>query len=160
MSLLETLKTRLTECRRAGKAIEMSVLQVVLGDASMIEARSGKKATDEEMEKLIRKTMLGNQETLALMAEKGVASGPGGDKLTAENAFLQTLLPETLSADEIFAQLTAATEVADAIKLAKNDGQATGSAMKHLKAKGLRVLGEDVGAAVKRIRTAGEATRT
>jgi hypothetical protein len=50
MSLLETLKERLTECRRAGKPVEMGVLQVVLGDASTLEARSGKKPADEEIE--------------------------------------------------------------------------------------------------------------
>jgi ATP-dependent Clp protease ATP-binding subunit ClpX len=45
MSMLETLKQRLTECRKAGgKTAEMGVLQVVIGDASMIEGRTGKKA--------------------------------------------------------------------------------------------------------------------
>jgi hypothetical protein len=58
-------------------------------------------------------------------------------------------LPKTLSVEEIAAQLG---EVADAIKGAKNDGQATGVAMKHLKSKQLRVLGEDVSAAVKKLR--------
>lgn len=149
MSMIETLKAQLTECRRAGRATEMAVLQVVLGDASMIEARTGKKADDEEVEKLIRKTMLGNQETLGLLAARGLAGSPNGQKLAAENAFLQTLLPQTLSADEIVPHLV---EVADALHAAKNDGQATGVAMKHLRSKGLRVLGGDVGAAVKKIR--------
>ena len=149
MTMLETLKARLTECRRAGKAIEMTVLQVVLGDASMIEARSGHKATDDEMEKLIRKTMLGNQETLGILEQKGLTGGANHAKLTAENVFLQTLLPDTLSAEEIGTHLA---EVADALRAAKNDGQATGIAMKHLKPKGLRVLGDDVSIAVKKIR--------
>ena len=70
-------------------------------------------------------------------------------KLTAENTFLQTLLPDTLLVEEIVAQLH---EVADAVRAAKNDGQATGLAMKHLKPKGLRVLGDDVSAAVKKMR--------
>jgi uncharacterized protein len=149
MSMLDTLKARLTECRKAGRAVEMTVLQVVLGDASTIEARSGKKATDDEVEKIVRKTMLGNQETLGILEQKGLAGSANHAKLTAENAFLQTLLPDTLSVEEIVAQLQ---EVADAIRAAKNDGQATGAAMKHLKPKGLRVLGDDVSAAVKKIR--------
>jgi uncharacterized protein YqeY len=149
MSLLETLKAKLTEFRKRGSAVEMGVLQVVLGDASTLEARSGKKPTDEEVEKLIRKTLLGNQETLAILQQKGLAGGENFAKLTAESALLQSLLPKTLSADEIVAQLE---EVADAVKGAKNDGQATGVAMKHLKGKGLRVLGEDVTQAVKKLR--------
>ena len=148
MSMLETLRARLTECRKAGRPIEMTVLQVVLGEASTLEARSGQKASDEELEKVIRKTMLGNEETLGLMEQKGMA-GPAADKLKAENAFLQTLLPQTLSVEAIVAELAA---VAPAVAAAKNDGQATGVAMKHLKGKGLRVLGEDVAAAVKRVR--------
>jgi hypothetical protein len=148
--MLETLKQRLVECRKAGRTVEMGVLQVVLGDASMIEARTGKKASDEEIEKLIRKTMLGNQETLSLLQQKGQTSGDNVTKWTAENVFLQTLLPQTLTVDEIVAQLA---EVADAVKAAKNDGQATGTAMKHLKSKNLRVLGEDVALAVRKLRS-------
>jgi uncharacterized protein YqeY len=149
MSMLETLKARLTEYRKKGAAVEMGALQVVLGDASTLEARSGKRPTDEEVEKLIRKTLLGNQETLAILEQKGLVAGGNYAKLKAENAVLQSLLPQTLSVDEIVGQLA---EVADAVQAAKNDGQATGVAMKHLKGKGLRVLGEDVTQAVKRLR--------
>jgi hypothetical protein len=150
MSMLETLKDKLTECRRAGKPVEMGVLQVVLGDASMIEARTGKKASDEEIEKLIRKVMLGNQETLTILQQRSMTSSENFAKLTTENAYLSALLPKTLSIDEIVAQLA---DVADAVKGAKNDGQATGVAMKHLKNKQLKVLGDDVSAAVKRMRS-------
>jgi uncharacterized protein YqeY len=150
MSLLEKLKEKLTECRRAGKSVEMGVLQVVLGDASTHEARSGKKPSDEEVEKLIRKTMLGNQETLGILEQKGMTATDNHAKLTTENALLQAMLPQTLSVDEIVAALA---DSADAVRAAKNDGQATGVAMKHLKSKQLRVLGEDVAAAVKKIRS-------
>jgi uncharacterized protein YqeY len=149
MSMLETLKARLTAYRKAGASVEMGVLQVVLGDASTLEARSGKKATDDEVEKVIRKTLLGNQETLAILEQKGLSTSDNYAKLKTENAVLQSLLPQTLSVDEIVGQLA---EVGDAVKAAKNDGQATGVAMKHLKGKGLRVLGEDVTQAVKRLR--------
>jgi uncharacterized protein YqeY len=149
MSLLETLKGKLTECRKTGKSVEMGVLQVVLGDASMIEARSGKKASDDEVEKLIRKTMQGNQETLEILQQKGMTGNENFVKLTTENAYLTTLLPKTLSVDEI---VSALAETADTIKAAKNDGQATGAAMKLLKSKQLKVLGDDVAAAVKKLR--------
>ncbi len=150
MSLLEILKEKLTECRRAGRKVEMGVLQVVLGDASTAEARSGTPPTDEAVEKLIRKTMLGNQETLTILEQKGMAGSENHAKLTTENAYLQSLLPAALSVDEILAALD---DVSDAVKGAKNDGQATGVAMKHLKAMKLRVLGDDVAAAVKKLRS-------
>jgi len=149
MSLLQTLKERLTASRRAGNTVELNVLQVVLGDASMIEARTGKKPTDEDVEKLIRKTMLGNEETMGHMEQKGMAGSERHANLQTENALLQSLLPKTLSVDEIVASLA---EVTDAVKGARNDGQATGAAMKHLKSKNLKVLGDDVAKAVKQIR--------
>jgi uncharacterized protein len=149
MGLLQTLNDKLTECRRARQATEMGVLQVILGDATMIEARTGKKASDDEVEKLIRKTMLANQETLTLLEQRSLSGSPNHAKLTAENALLVSLLPRTMSVEEIVAELA---EVADAIKGAKNDGQATGAAMKHLKGKQLKALGDDVSAAVKKMR--------
>jgi uncharacterized protein YqeY len=149
MSLHQTLKGKLLECRKAGKALELTILQVVLGDASTLEARSGRPPSDDEVEKLIRKTMLGNQETLGLLEKQGQAGSANHVKLTAENAYLATLLPQTLSADEIRAALA---EVLDGIKSARNEGQATGVAMKHLKGRGLKVLGEDVATAVRQIR--------
>ena len=149
MTLLEILKEKLTECRRAGKSVEMGVLQVVLGDASTAEARSGKKPTDEEVEKLIRKTLLGNQETLTLLEQRGMAGSENHAKLTTENALLQALLPPSLTVEEILAVLD---DLADAIKGAKNDGQATGVAMKHVKSLKLRASGDDVSEAVKKLR--------
>jgi len=150
MSLLETLKERLTEYRRAHKPVEMGVLQVVLGDASTAEARSGKAPSDEEVEKLIRKTMLGNQETLTILEQRGLTATENYAKLTTENALLRELLPPSLTVDEIVAALD---DVNDAIKGAKNDGQATGVAMKHVKAMKVRAQGDDVAAAVKKIRS-------
>ncbi len=149
MSLLETLKEKLTEARKARLTLQMNVLQVVLGDASMVEARTGKKASDEEIDKMIRKLVVGNTETLELLKEKGMTSNPDYAKRTEENAYLATLLPKSMSVDDIKAALA---EVADSIKSAKNDGQATGVAMKHLKSKNLKVQGEDVSAAVKQLR--------
>src|SRR5262245_29859979 len=148
MTILEALKAKLTESRKAGRSADLPVLQVVLGEASMAEARSGRVPNDEEVEKIIRKTILGNQETMGLMKERNM-TGEAYTKLEAENALLQTFLPRTLSVAEIVTELAA---VADAIKGAKNDGQATGAAMKHLKGKGLKVLGDDVAAAVKQLR--------
>jgi uncharacterized protein len=150
MSLMQTLRTKLTESRKAGRPVELSVLQVVLGDATMAEARAGKAPSDEEVEKIIRRTMLGNQETMGLMEQKGLVNEAHA-RLKEENVFLQTLLPQTLSVGEIVAALG---EVAEAVRGAKSDGQATGVAMKHLKGKGLKVLGDDVSAAVRQLRGA------
>ena len=73
-----------------------------------------------------------------------------GVSVTEEIAVLESFLPKTLSVDEIVAALAA---VADPIKAAGNDGQATGVAMKHLKSTSALVNGKDVSEAVKKIRS-------
>jgi uncharacterized protein YqeY len=70
--------------------------------------------------------------------------------LEREIALLKSLLPQTLDA----AAITKALEPVRAeIQSAKNDGQATGLAMKHLKGLAVNVQGQDVAAVVKEIRT-------
>jgi uncharacterized protein len=149
MSMVETLKQKLTACRRAGRSVEMGVLQVVLGELSMMGTGTGKPVSDEVVEKVVRKTMLGNQQTLALLQERGMTQNENFAKLTAENVLLQSLLPDTLTVADIAAALD---EVSDRVKAAKNDGEATGVAMKHLKGMNLRVVGNDVAKAVKQLR--------
>ena len=62
---------------------------------------------------------------------------------------LSSLLPTADGRPEFVAALA---PQADAIKAAGNDGQATGIAMKHLKASGASVDGKTVAEAVKQLR--------
>ena len=64
---------------------------------------------------------------------------------------LNAYLPKSLGVAEIVAALA---PVAEAVKAAGNDGQATGVAMKHLKTLGAVVNGKDVSAAVRQLRGA------
>jgi uncharacterized protein YqeY len=145
MSLIDTLRTKLTEARRSKAEAQKNVLSVVLGEVSTFEARSGKPPGDEEVEKMIRKVILGNTETLGLLEQRGQTN----PALQEENALLESLLPKTLTVAEVKAHLAV---ILPAIQGAKNDGQATGAAMKHLKAKNVKVLGGTVAAAVKELR--------
>jgi hypothetical protein len=70
--------------------------------------------------------------------------------LETEVALLRSLLPKGLDVAAIVALLE---PVRDAIVGAKADGQATGVAMKHIKAQGANADSADVMAAVKAIRT-------
>jgi uncharacterized protein YqeY len=123
---------------------------VILGDIATAEARSGKEVLDSEVEKLLRKMVESNTETLTQLQSHNRAQDPQVAVLERENAFIKSLLPETLDAAAI---IQALAPVQAEILSAKNDGQATGLAMKHLKSLSLNVQGQDVSAAVKRIRT-------
>jgi len=146
MALLQQIKKQVFEAMKAKDTVAKDVLRVVQGDIELAETRQGKPLTQDEEEKIVRKLIKSNQETLAVMKDPA-----GAQKLEREIKILDALLPKMLGVDEIVAALSA---VASDIKAAGNDGQATGLAMKHLKPLGLPVDGKDVSAAVKQIRGA------
>lgn len=142
--LVEELKKRIATAVKDGDSVARDVLRLALGEIQTAEARKNTKLSDEEAAAALRKLVKSNEETLGLSGE-----GEQAVTLKKEIEVLTSLLPKGMSVDEIVAAL--ASQV-DAIKAAKADGQAVGVAMKHLKSTGASVTGNDVGAAVKKIR--------
>jgi uncharacterized protein YqeY len=149
MSLKDQVRKKFEDAKRAGNREEKDLLSVVLGDISTAEARSRKDVTDAEVEKLLRKMVENNTETLTQLKSHGRSDDSRAPVLEREIALLKSLLPQTLDADAI---VKALEPVRAEIAGAKNDGQATGIAMKHLKSLSLSVQGQDVATAVKTIR--------
>jgi uncharacterized protein YqeY len=149
MSLKDKVREKFEDAKRAGRREEKDLLSVILGDIATAEARTGKELPDAEVEKLLRKMVESNGETLAQLKSHQRADDPRVAVLEREIAFLKTILPETLDPAAIVQALEPVR--ADIIG-AKNVGQATGVAMKHLKTLGVKVLGQDVAQAVERIR--------
>lgn len=142
--LSEEIKKRMLQAMKSGNTLEKEILRVALGEIQTQEARVSKAMSDEEAGAVLRKLIKNNQETLDVSE-----SSEQKDQLAKEIAVLESLLPKALGVDEIVAALAT---VADAVKAAGNDGQATGVAMKHLKAAGAVVTGKEVTLAVKRMR--------
>jgi uncharacterized protein YqeY len=92
----------------------------------------------------LKKLVKSNEESIAASQDETQKA-----TLRAEIEVLSAFLPKSLGVAEIVASLAA---VADAVKAAGNDGQATGVAMKHLKSLGAEVNGKDVSAAVRQLR--------
>ncbi len=138
MSLLETMRTQVKEAMKAGPTAEVtkSILSQIISEAQRLNV-----ADDEDLHKIVRKLVEGNDETLRL-------GGPN-PRLEEENQILKTYLPRTLSVQEIRGSLEA---VADQMRAAKSSGQATGIAMKHLKSLGSSANGKDVTLVVEEIR--------
>src|ERR1041384_8731834 len=135
------IQARIRAAMKAKKRGEREILGVALGEIQTAEARKGE-LTEEETASFVKKLIKSNRETIDAgpdAAQKAV--------LEEEIAILQTLLPKAMGADDIVAALA---PVADAIRSASNDGQATGIAMKTLKAQGAPVDGKSVAEAVKR----------
>ncbi len=140
---LKDVRQRMMTAMKAGRRVEKEALRTAIGEITTVAARENRDATAADVEAVVRKLVKGVKESLSLAPD---ANKP---ELEEELAIFQGLLPQALTVDEIVAALTPVT---DAIRAANNDGQATGVAMKHLKGASAVVEGQDVRAAVTRIR--------
>jgi uncharacterized protein YqeY len=145
MSLIETLRAQALTAMKAKDTVATTILRLAQSEVQALEARAGRTLTDDEAFGALRKLVKSNEETLTATVDKPEERAT----LVREIEILTELLPKTMSAAEIAVALA---PIAGAIKAANNDGQATGIAMKHLKAMGAQVSGTDVAAAVKTLR--------
>lgn len=143
--IADEIKKQMMSAMKSRDEVARNVLGVARGEIQAAEARANRPLTEDEAVAVVRKLLKSNEETLAAAPDAA-----GATALRAENAILSALLPAKLGVDGILAALDAER---DAIRAAKTDGQATGVAMKQLKAAGVAgVDGGDVAEAVKRIR--------
>lgn len=142
--LIDEIRLRMKAAMKARSVVEKEILRVALGEITTEEARHSAGIDDAAVEKILRKLVKSNRDTMASVSDEAQRA-----TLEQEIAVLETLLPKSLGLDEIMAVLD---EVRPQIEAAPGDGQATGVAMKHLKSKGAAVDGKDVAAAVKKMR--------
>mgnify|MGYP000911227710 CR=1 FL=1 len=142
--LIDELRKRRTEALKARDMLTKEVLNVAIGEIDTLAARHKRDATDEDCLGVIRKLVKANEETRAMSTDDTQRA-----TLTREIEVLNALLPAQLGVADVVAMLA---PVRDALRAAGNDGQATGIAMKHLKASGAAVDGKVVSQAVRDVR--------
>lgn len=145
MALLAQIKARMFAAMKAGNTVEKEILKVAMGEITTDAARPDKKGDDAEAQAILKKLVKSIEESIAASQDETQKA-----TLRAEVEVLAAFLPKSLGVGEIVAALA---PVADAVKAAGNDGQATGVAMKHLKSLGAEVNGKDVSAAVRQLRS-------
>jgi uncharacterized protein YqeY len=145
MAIVDELKARMSEATRSKDEVAKNIYRLAYSEMQLASARSGKDVNDDEATAILKKLVKSNEETLAVATEASQK-----EALAREIALLTAMLPKTLGVPEIVAALA---PVAEAIRAAGNDGQATGVAMKHLKSTGAPVDGKNVAAAVKQLRS-------
>lgn len=147
MSILQTLKNKITEVVKSGDSFARDIYKLALGEIQSADGR-GEKIDDEKCIKIINKLIKSNNETILL--------SPNHDNvkpLTVQIALLSSLLPQVLSLDEIEAFfLNSNGPEFEQIQEAKSEGQAIGIAMKAVKLAKLNVNNQDVTVIVKKIR--------
>lgn len=144
--LVDDIKKKTAAAVKSGDTVARDVLRLALGEVQTAEARKNATLTDEEVAQSLRRLVKANEETLAALPEGDARAAA----LRHELAALGAVLPAQLTPAQIADKLAA---LRDAIKAAKSDGQATGLAMKHLRGIGAAVNGNDVGAAIKLMRS-------
>lgn len=142
---VDKLKARVLEAAKGGDTVARDVLRLALGEIQTAEARKNAALPEEDAVALVRKLVKSNEETLASMPAED-ARVPA---LKRELEVLASILPAQLTAAQV-AELLA--PVQDAVRAAPSDGQATGVAVKHLKASGVTAPGQVVTEAVKTLR--------
>jgi uncharacterized protein YqeY len=145
MAILDELKARMNEALRGKDEVAKNIYRLAYSEMQLASARSRKDVNDDEAIAILKKLVKSNEETLAVATEAAQR-----EALAREIALLTAMLPKTLGVPEIVAALA---PVAEAVRAAGNEGQATGVAMKHLKSTGASVDGKTVAAAVKQIRS-------
>lgn len=138
--LIDELKKRMFAAMKANNTVEKELYRTAVGEIT----RTGEEATDERVLGVLKKMVKSNEETMNLVKDEAQLA-----VLKQELALLESFVPKGLSVDDLVALLA---PVADAIRGAGNDGQATGVAMKHIKTTGAAVEGKAVAAAVKQLR--------
>jgi uncharacterized protein YqeY len=142
--LTDEIKTQMTRAMKDRDEVARNILSLARGEIQTAEARANRALRDDEAQAILRKLVKANEETLAVARDDTQAA-----TLRKELSVLVALLPATLSVAQIVEALASQR---DAIRTAKNDGQATGIAMKHLKSTGASVEGTTVAEAVKQLR--------
>ncbi len=143
MSFEEELRNRISKAPHG--SMEKNLLKVVLGEVQQKSAMDS--FSDEMGYSLVKKMIKANEENVGRLPSED----PRHQQFLEENKILDSLLPQYWSVEKIQQQLEA--DGVD-VKAAKNDGQATGMAMKHLKSINALVEGDTVREAVARMRSA------
>lgn len=138
--LIDDLKAAMFAAMKAKDTITKEVLRTAIGEATA----TGAEVDDARVTAVLRKLVKSNEETLDATADPEQR-----ERLERELAVIRQFLPQTLDVEQIQAALL---PIADQVRGAANSGQATGIAMKHLKASGSSVDGKEVAKAVAAMR--------
>ena len=138
--LFDEIKKRMMAAMKAGNVVEKEVLRTAIGELT----KSGKDVDDAAVVAVLRKLVSSNRETMGLATDAAQKA-----TLEQEITILQGFLPASL---DLAAIVTALEPVKDAIRAAKNEGQAFGVASKQLKSAGATVENDDVKKAIAQLR--------
>jgi uncharacterized protein YqeY len=147
--IIDNIKASIKDGMKAKATDKVALLRLVVGSVQQDADES-----DAAVEKIIRKLIKSNKETIDAITEQSLKDAESGTpvvsgevtKLVIENGILESFIPKTMSVDEIAEFITK-----EGIEITGNEGKAMGAVMKALKGAGLTVQGTDVKLAIKKL---------
>lgn len=141
--MIEKIKTLHRNSIKNKDTIGKSLYSTLLGEMELEESRKNKALKEEECIVIVKKFIKNINETLQY------ANPPVRSFLNMEKELLESLLPKTMSNNDIVSFISHNSDLLHSILAAKTEGQAIGIAMKELKGK---ADGKDVKKAVEELR--------
>ncbi len=125
-NLLETFQKEMIKATKEGKDFRKNILKFVISEARALELKNNKPLTDDQIYKLIEKTIEKNNDFANYLS----SNDQRYKQLDEESRVLKEFLPKTLPLEEVVSLLR---NVEQDIKSAKAEGPATGIAVKYFK---------------------------
>jgi len=94
--LKDEMRRRMLEAMKAGRTVEKGILRVALGEVQTLESRTGETAPDPLVEKILRKVIKSNDESMGKTSDAARRA-----VLAEENGILASFLPTSLTPEEI-----------------------------------------------------------
>jgi uncharacterized protein YqeY len=145
--IIDKIKASIKDGMKAKASDKVALLRLVVGTVQQDGDDS-----DSAVEKVIRKLIKSNKETMDAITEQAQDSEIGTPivsddvtKLSLENSMLELFIPKLMTVDEIVTFITD-----NGFKFSDN-GKDIGSLMKILKCAGMTVRGTDIKAAIKQL---------
>lgn len=147
--IIDNIKESIKDGMKAKATDKVALLRLVVGSVQQDADES-----DAAVEKIIRKLIKSNKETIDAITEQALKDAESGTpvvsdeviKLVTENGVLESFISKTMSVDEIAEFITK-----EGIDITGNEGKAMGAVMKALKSAGLTAQGVDVKLAIKKL---------
>jgi uncharacterized protein YqeY len=139
--ILDNIRASIKEGMKSKATDKIALLRLVVGTVQQDGDES-----DSTVEKIIRKLIKSNKETLDMVTqslEPGAQVSDETAKLISEIGILETFIPQTMTVEDIISFITK-----ENIDVSSNDGKAMGAVMKAIKAFGLIAQGSDVKLAI------------
>lgn len=147
--IIDNIRNSIKESMKAKESDKVALLRLVIGTAQQDGDES-----DLAIDKIIRKIIKSNKETLQALQDQSLQNDESGNSIISDNVsnlllqnnILESFIPKTMTIEDIVKFITK-----ENIEITGNEGKVMGNVIKALKSIGLSAQGSDVKSAIKQL---------